>query len=185
MWNDFWGWLATLPQGSASFVGTLTGSSLGLLAILAGALFNAHLNRKRDDALREADRTALAQALHAELQGVHRTLVENAQHLTDTPPDTDGGFVVPKPSVTIFHEMVSKIGLLPIDVIRKVLDAYVLTEQYMDRLILGGGSLRTDMPENRQLVYVPSALTKVVIEYNKATAVDVKKASDALAPYLR
>ena len=36
MWNEFWGWLASLPPGSASFVGTLAGSSFGLLAILAG-----------------------------------------------------------------------------------------------------------------------------------------------------
>ena len=38
MWIAFWTWLAGLPQGSASFVGTLAGSSLGLIAILIGAL---------------------------------------------------------------------------------------------------------------------------------------------------
>jgi hypothetical protein len=51
MFEEFWKWLATLPAGSASFVGTLTGSSFGLLAILIGALFNARLNRSRDDRL--------------------------------------------------------------------------------------------------------------------------------------
>jgi hypothetical protein len=93
MWNQFWDWLATLPQGSASFVGTLTGSTLGLIALLLGALFNAHLNRRRDDRLRDADRFALASTLHAELLGIHRALVENAQHLTDKPPDFEGGLV--------------------------------------------------------------------------------------------
>jgi hypothetical protein len=34
---------------------------------------------------REEDRIALASALHAELTGVHRSLVENAQHLTNKP----------------------------------------------------------------------------------------------------
>jgi hypothetical protein len=67
MWKDFWGWLATLPKGSASFVGTLVGSTLGLFALLVGALFNAHLNRKRDDELRKREARALAVALRAEL----------------------------------------------------------------------------------------------------------------------
>jgi hypothetical protein len=56
MWADFWNWLAALPGGSASFVGTLAGSSFDLLAILIRAFVNAHLNRKRDDAIKEADR---------------------------------------------------------------------------------------------------------------------------------
>ncbi len=50
-------------------LGTLIGSSLGLIAILAGALFNAQLNRKRDDLLRENDASALRAALIAELTG--------------------------------------------------------------------------------------------------------------------
>jgi hypothetical protein len=184
-WTQFCAWLATLPQSSASFLGTLTGSGLGLIALLLGALFNARLNRKRDDRLRDADRVALATALHAELVGVHRALTENAQHLTDKPPNSDGGFVVPKPSIKILPELLSKIGLLRPDDVRKVLDAYVLTEQYLDRLILGGGMLRTDMPEKRELVYVGAQLAPVVIEYNRATADDVKKAIDALTPYLK
>jgi hypothetical protein len=77
-----------------------------------GALFNAHLNRRRDDALRSADRIAVASALHAELLGIHRALVENAEHLTNNPPADDGGFMVPQPSVKILPEMLSKIGLL-------------------------------------------------------------------------
>jgi hypothetical protein len=69
MLEDFWKWLATLPPSSASFMGTLAGSGLGLLALLAGALFNARLNRKQDDRLREEDRIALASTLYAELGG--------------------------------------------------------------------------------------------------------------------
>jgi hypothetical protein len=54
MWVEFWKWLGALPPSSASFVGTVTGSSLGLIALLLGALFNARLNRRRDDKLRDA-----------------------------------------------------------------------------------------------------------------------------------
>ena len=185
MWKCFWDWLASLPPGSASFVGTLTGSSFGLLALLTAAWVNASLNRRRDRRLREEDRVALASTLYAELQGVHRSLIENAQHLTDKPPDPDGGFMMPQPPVKLLPEMMSKIGLLHADTIRKVMDAYVLTEQYLEGLILVGGKLQTGMPENRQLVYLDAAFAPFVIEFNQTRAVAVKEGMEALVPYLK
>jgi hypothetical protein len=185
MWKSFWDWLAMLPQGSASFVGTLIGSALGLIALLVGALFNAHLNRRRDDRLRGEDRVAIASTLYAELLGIHRLLIENAQYLVDKPPDPDGGFTIQAPSVKILPEVLSKIGLLRPDTIRKVMDAYVLTEEYLDRLILAGGELQSNMPKGRQLVLMRAAHTEVVIEYNRMRATVVKEAIDALAPYLK
>jgi hypothetical protein len=185
LWKCFWDWLAALPPGSASFVGTLTGSFLGLVALLLGALFNAHLNRKRDDRLREDDRIALAQAIHAELSGLHRSFVENAQHLTENPPVEGGGFVVPCPTDRIFPEMLPTIGLLRSETIKAVMGAYILTEQYHYKLILLGGKLQPDMPEGQQLVYVGSEHAKIVIELNNVTAGVVKVGIDALAPYLR
>jgi hypothetical protein len=109
MWNEFWGWLASLPPGSASFVGTLAGSSFGLLAILAGALVNAHLNRKRDDVQRDHERVALASALYAEFKGVHRSFTENAEHLKSKPLDGEGGFFVPQPSTDLTPELLPKL----------------------------------------------------------------------------
>jgi hypothetical protein len=44
MWVEFWAWLGALPASSASFVGSLTGATFGLGAIIVGALFNACLN---------------------------------------------------------------------------------------------------------------------------------------------
>lgn len=185
MWSELWDWLAKLPPGSASFVGTLTGSSLGLLAILLGALYNARLNRKRDDALREADRIGLASALYAELSGVHRTFVENAEHLAKRPPKPGHGFVVPEPSVKLFPELISEIGLLNADTISAVMTAYLLTEQYLDGLILLGGRLRTDMPEGRRAVYLGAEQAEIVREMNEIKAGPVKDAMNALVPYLK
>ena len=68
MFSDFFIWLNQQPQGTASFIGTLAGSTIGFLALLAGAMFNARLNRRRDDRLRDQDRTSLATALYAELK---------------------------------------------------------------------------------------------------------------------
>ncbi|MBF0269974.1 MAG: hypothetical protein HQL44_15420 [Alphaproteobacteria bacterium] len=55
-WND----------GVWSYLGSLLGSFLGLLALLAGAFYNAELNRVRDDRLRDEERKGLAGALLAE-----------------------------------------------------------------------------------------------------------------------
>jgi hypothetical protein len=184
MWKCFWDWLATLPPGSASFVGTLTGSTLGLIALLAGALFNARLNRKRDDTLREVDRIAMATAIHAELSGIHRAFVENAKHLVESPPDDDAGFVVPNPTVRIFPEMLPKIGLLRTETIKAVMGAYILTEQYLYKLVLLGGKLQDNIPEGQQLVYLDAHHVKLVTELNDVTAGVVKEGMDSLAPYL-
>jgi hypothetical protein len=178
----FWKWLGEQPASSASFLGTLTGSGLGLIALLLGALFNAHLNRRRDDALRDADRVAVATALHAELQGIHHGLVKNIENLTDL--SVDKGFLVPHPSIKILPEVLSKIGLLRSDIIHKVMEAYVLMEQYFGDLILVGGKVQSDMPDTRPMVYLEGKHAKFVAGLGTVRAGVVKEAMDALAPYL-
>jgi hypothetical protein len=87
---------------------------LGLVALLVGAPFNAHLNRRRDDALRKREARALGTALRAELSGIHETLIKNAGHLAENPPADKEGFVVPDLShaVLAFPHMLPNIGLL-------------------------------------------------------------------------
>lgn len=62
-----WQWLSQLEGGQASFVGTLTGSLLGLVALVVGALFNFRLNRKRDALLRGDEAAAVTAALYSEI----------------------------------------------------------------------------------------------------------------------
>jgi hypothetical protein len=186
MWTNFWNWLAGLPQGSASFLGTVMGSALGLVALLLGALFNAYLNRRRDDALRDADRKALAAALHTELSTLHRALTLNAQRLKDKPPDPEHGFMVPQLTVRVFPELISKIGLLPPETLQHVMDAYLVTQQYLERMILLGGiKAHSELPGDRHVVYLDAGNASFVIDFNRTIAGDVKKGMDALAPYLR
>lgn len=186
MWKDFWGWLATLPQGSASFVGTLTGSALGLIALLLGALYNAHLNRRRDDRLRRIDRKIIAVALHAELSSIEKTLLGNVEHLVENPPEEYGGFLVPDVmhSSLVFKDMLPKIGLLDTAVTRKVIDAYILLGQYFEGLILIGGVVQANLPEGRRLVSLPTTMASFVVDYNRGRATVVKEAISALAPYV-
>jgi hypothetical protein len=187
VWRCFWDWLAALPPSSASFAGTLTGSFLGLIALLLGALFNAHLNRKRDDDLRGVDRIALAKSIYAELTAVHRTLLENAQRLTEHAPGADEGFMLPDlhHSVQVFSHMLPKIGLLPVDIIRKVMDAYVLIQQYAEGMIFLGGTMQPNMPENRRVVYMDAVHAKSVAAINLARADFIKGATEALEPHLK
>src|SRR5690348_14897307 len=96
---DFFSWLKQQPQGTASFIGTLAGSSLGFLALLAGALFNAHLNRRRDDRQRQQDRAAVAAALYGELQLTRENLLSNAELLRQGA--SEQGFLLPPPWVRI------------------------------------------------------------------------------------
>ena len=157
-----------------------------MIALLLGALFNAHLNRKRDDNLRDIDRVVLAKSIYAELTGVHRTLLENAQRLTDNPPKGSEGFMLPDlhHSVQVFTHMLPKIGLLRADTVRKVMDAYVLIEQYAEGMIFLGGTMQPNMPENRRVIFMDAIHAKPVAAINQARADFIKDAIDALAPYL-
>lgn len=182
MSSTFLAWLSSLPPGAANFVGTLAGSFLGFIALLLGALFNAHLNRRRDDALREADRKAVASALKAELASIQGTLTGNADRLVSNPPTEGDGFVVPdiSHSIQVFPHVLPKIGLLDAKAVRSVVDAYVIIEQYSEGLILLGGSLRLDMPEGRRLIYLDANHAASVAEINRKRAEFIDGAIRAL-----
>lgn len=72
-------WLQSLQGGAATAVGAMTGSVIGFGALVAGALFNAKLNRDRDDRLRSLETRSVAAALRGELRSVETTLRENAK----------------------------------------------------------------------------------------------------------
>jgi hypothetical protein len=76
--SGFWQWLQDATPGQVTFLGW----SVGLGTLVVGALFNAHLNRRRDDRLRREDQRALATALRAELAELHRALVLHSDNLS-------------------------------------------------------------------------------------------------------
>jgi hypothetical protein len=53
-------WLEGLKGGAPVVIGAFTGSAIGLIALMLGALFNAHLNRRRDDDLRRVETRSVA-----------------------------------------------------------------------------------------------------------------------------
>jgi hypothetical protein len=180
-----WDWLQGLSGGAANFVGSFTGAAIGLIALLLGALFNAHLNRRRDDRIRREEACATATALKAELSGIDRTLLKNAESL-NKPPPKDGGFNVPDPShsVRVLPHVLPKFGSFDTDTIRLVLDAYSLVDQYCEALIMMGGKVDPNMPLHRRVVFLPAARAPHVITLNRNMSMQIHNAVAKLDAFL-
>jgi hypothetical protein len=177
-----WEWLQGLSGGAATFLGSAIGSAVGLIAILIGAVFNAHLDRRRRDRIRREERRGLAIALRTELGVIARVLEENARNLKDP----GGDFTVPdiSQSLAIMPQVIPKLCLLDVDAIQKVLEAYDAIEQYCERLLLRGGKLTTLAPRHRKLVLMREQSWSDVAIINDVTATKIREAMFALARHL-
>jgi hypothetical protein len=118
--SGFWSWLHETSPGQATFLGSL----IGFIALLGGALFNAHLNRRRDDRLRSEDRSAVAVALRAELAGWLSTFTSIIDDVRQR-PDNPVALLVPVMAPRVFPELVPKLGLLKPATISQVITAYI------------------------------------------------------------
>jgi hypothetical protein len=180
---SFWQWLQNASQAEAAFVGALTGSSIGLVALLLGALFNAHLNRRRDDWLRKEDQRAVATALRAELEGLRRTLHDAAETVSQE-NYLQAGEQVQAPdlaqSIRIMPEVVSKLGLLDETIISAVLDAYGMVDEYSAKLLLLGGHPGVTPDNFRRYVTLPPDRLVPLAQLNTVTAQVIQKAIDQL-----
>jgi hypothetical protein len=178
----FWTWLGGLPQPQASFIGTLSGSFLGLVALLLGALFNAHLNRRRDDKLRDTERRSLATALHAELAGIRDALQALANDLATKAPSPDEEIMVTDLAhfVRVFPKVVDKLGLLNADTIGAVITAHGTIDAYCEHLLLMGGRLGEGAPGERRLIFMPADKAQWIKKMCEARAKPVTAALFAL-----
>lgn len=166
-----WDWLAGLSGAQGAVVASL----LGFGTLVAGALFNAELNRRRDDRLRRQEAKSLAAALLAELQGIREVFRENANREVEadtwivTPDINDQAVVMPK--------VTDKLGLLgDPELIRKLIDAHAVVRQYYERVVMLGGVSQEPSP-GRRLAHVPSPSVPSVQKLMKVTA-------DALTPII-
>jgi hypothetical protein len=139
-----WDWIAGLSGGAATFIGALTGSLVGLLALLIGALFNAHLGRKRDDRLRAEETRAIAAAIRAELTGLLRKLEtpfsrSSTISYSESKKESERS-VIWIPDITarvrLIPELLPKLGVLDVETIGVVVDTQIAIEEYGDYLRL-------------------------------------------------
>ena len=172
---SMWQWLHDLSQGQATFLGWV----VGFFTLVAGALLNAHLNRRRDDRLRQEDRRAVATALKSELAGLQRILLSNAEGLQKKHMESDVSILNQDlaQSVRIMPEMINKLGLLDPETIQSVIAAHMVVEQYCERLQMLGGRLVENVASGtRRLVALPIDKTKHVIAANTGLSDAIQEA---------
>jgi hypothetical protein len=177
-----WQWLQNLSGGAAMFIGSLTGSALGLVALLVGALYNARLNRQRDDRLREVEARGLAAALRAELGGICAALKLNAEAMEREESTFAGPDLVHL--VRIYPEVVQNVQLLDVETIRAVAEAYVMIEQYLQTYLMLGCQMDGTSIPNRRIIMVPAHVAKDAAQVNRHTIEEIEKAIVRLDSYL-
>jgi hypothetical protein len=201
MLSDLWQWLHDTSPGQATFLGSV----FGFFALLGGALFNAWLNRRRDNWLRREEQRAVATALRAELAGCRKILLYNAETLKKP------GYLNPDDHLTtpdvvhavrIMPHMIPKLGLLDQETIEKVTNAYLALEEHGERLLMLGGRLvdpergspaarkaqsvgETHRTGSRRLVSLSADKAPQVIALNNSTAETIQEAIDRLDVFLR
>jgi hypothetical protein len=184
MLSSFWQWLQTASQGQASFLGTLIGSSIGLVALLLGALFNAHLNRRRDDRLRRLDQRAMAVALKTELAGWSESVgrfVESTKTKGPYSSSTKLGF--PVLATRLLPDMIPKLGLLGSTTIDQVIAAYDHVEYLAWALLWRGAEMERSDYLHSRWINVPSEKLSSAIEEIEATVTILKSAIAELDHY--
>lgn len=184
MVSEIWSALKDMPTGTASFLGALAGSGLGLIAILIGALFNAHLNRRRDDRLRRTEARSISAALSAEFNSILDTINQNNEQIRS---GNGLDFVVPdlSHSVRVAPHALDKIVLLDMETIKEVIECYIIIEQYCENLLMLGAKLDSQSVPNRRMIYVPGAKGDALIQMHQSIAERLNRAIYKVSKYLQ
>ena len=140
---------------------------------------NARLNRRRDDRLRDQDRTSLATALYAELKQFRDGWIADTEMLKQ-PGSGLASVLVRIPQVRLFPELVTNIGFLPPDAIRAVADAYAVVDRHQhDLLLLDHAYKKADGVE------VQSRHAGFLVKYHTIKAQAIEDALNHLAPLMK
>jgi hypothetical protein len=88
-------------------------------------------------------------------------------------------------SIRIMPKVTDKLGLLDVETIVAVIDAYIVIEQFCERLIINGGVLFKGTPEDRRLIQVDESLYDTLRGGNLAVSDMIEKAIKKLDVYLK
>lgn len=120
-------WWASPLAGTV--IGSTLGATLGFVSLVLGALWNAHLNRVRDDEQRWLEKLSVASALKAELGLVRQALAEYVERLSKFNQVDVGGF---ETASRLYAEFAGKIGLFDHRTVQSVISAYGFIENYRE-----------------------------------------------------
>jgi hypothetical protein len=116
----------------SSWIGTAIGSSIGLIAILVGALWNSHLTRKRDRTMREEEVRAISNAIGAEMSSV---LELNMGKMTQLEPgivrSTEILIALGPSEPVVWPKLCDKVGWLEADLAHDVVRAWTLMQWHI------------------------------------------------------
>ncbi len=171
-------WIDTLSDPAANLVGSAIGIFGGLVAILLGALLNAHLNRARDDRVQKQKANNLARALSEELETVHKTLLANQKILTKSLLSPQVGFDIAL-RANIYPSVISEIGLLEAKYIGPVIWAHGLIHEYSKNLISMGAIHKPDS-DGSNIYSVSGTAVKKVLEYHSEITDNLRETIDTL-----
>lgn len=116
-----------------SWMGSVIGAAIGLIAILIGALWNAHLTRKRDTHLRAQEAQSVGFALASELRSA---LDMTAARFMQAALDRGG---MPKevllalkpPALVVWPKLAEKLALVDPKAVGPVIQAFSLLDWHM------------------------------------------------------
>jgi hypothetical protein len=171
---DLWGWLGDLEQGQATVLGLIG----GFFTLVAGALINASLNRKRDNQLRREDQRAMAVALKTELAGWNQQL---EKFVEGNKSKGLSGF--PLPTTRLLPDMIPKLGLLGSATIDRVIAAYDHVDYLAWALLWQGAEMERSDYLHSRWINVPSEKLSSAIEEIEATMTILKSAIAELDHY--
>ncbi len=171
-----WEWLQGLQGGAPAVIGSAAGSALGIISLLIGALFNAYLNRRRDNRLRRTEQIGILTVIGSEIETVIDILSRNAKELSKPRQD----FRLPDISqlCRILPKAMDKFYLLPRDAIIAAVNAQTIIDQYSDHMIFIGGTLAPNMPKGRLVFVFPKECSVRLKEINEGSV-------DILSRYLK
>lgn len=164
---------------TATFLGPFFGAAIGLIAILAGALYNAELSRKRDAMLRSDEKRTLAGAILAELSSVRAIVISTQEWLSLESKDADLNIVLLewKSYMEIYHASVGKLGLFSPEIASDVVSVYL---EFRAVMVLFEEGFRKDFQGDPNLTRV---VTRMNLWTKSANALNVKLAAISGLPY--
>lgn len=157
-------WVETLSPAAGQLIGSFVGVFGGLLVILLGAMYNASLNRKRDDRLLSQEAASVAAAVGGELREISVALKTSRDSVKEANHQKKNEFVVfDIPSrVQIMPALIDKLGLLGPATVSDVINAYRCINIFTALLINMGGRIVEE--DGFLMVMLPGGLQDEVIQ---------------------
>jgi len=177
-----WSWVATLAPAQATVFGTAIGATFGFLSLTGGALFNAKLNRDRDDRLADIERLALLRSLATEIRLIRNLIAYQLREYQS--PTAEGqawrSSVSPKLFSLLYPANLSKLLVLPHDALTQIIVFHAAIDEYEYNLKLEGAEFPDNAPVVTRSFNFPVSVTPQIV----ARANTLKNAGESALAHL-